>query len=240
MVRLRIDREIRRALDAARRGRTKHELEIIVEPAVRQGDVVDFLLRHNPHVLHFSGHAHSTRGLLLEDGSFLEAGELAALLPSFPAVRLIVLNACNTLSVATALAQVADYTVAMESAIEDEAALVFSAHFYAALSYDRSIPFAFDLASRVMDALQRAGNAVPHLLVRPGAIRGSLAGEPIHHAGSPADAHHHQNNVLSDVSVSAAEVINEADGASAASTRQDNRLNGVTAGSSLSVKNTIR
>ena len=52
-----------------------------------------------------------------------------------------------------------------------DAALVFSAHFYAALSHGRSIPFAFDLASRVMDALQRPGGALPHLLVRPGVAR---------------------------------------------------------------------
>ncbi|MCA1792016.1 MAG: hypothetical protein LC667_19850, partial [Thioalkalivibrio sp.] len=100
-----------------------------------------------------------------------------------------------------------------------------------------SVPFAFDLAARV---IQRPGGAIPHLLVRPGVTEGSLAGEPKHHAGS-ADARHHQNNEFSNLGVSrSAEVVNEAEGAPAALTRQDNRLDGVTVGGSLSVKNTIR
>jgi hypothetical protein len=166
---LRLDQEIREALEAIRMGRAANELEIVAELAVRPDDLHRALLRHSPQIVHFACHGDGERGILLDEGERVRANELSVLFATFREVRAVVLNACDTLPVARALSEVVDYTVAMESAIYDDAAIDFSARFYAALAFGRTVPFAFELARGALEASFGAEHAVPHLLVRPGA-----------------------------------------------------------------------
>jgi hypothetical protein len=165
---LRLDREIRGAVEAVRTGPAVARLQIHPLLAVQYDDVRRALLEHDPQIVQFSGHG-SGKGLFLDTGDVLPAAELAAMLVPHPGVRVVVLNACRTHGVATALSEVVDYTVAMELGIEDAAAVVFSGAFYEAVASGRTVPAAFDVARAAVKGRYGEKHALPRLLVREGA-----------------------------------------------------------------------
>src|ERR1044072_7878516 len=65
-------RAIDRAVDAAP---LRDRFKIQKEPALRVSDIGPLLLKHNPDVLHISGHSRKTEGLVLEN-DFGERGEV--------------------------------------------------------------------------------------------------------------------------------------------------------------------
>ncbi|HYR10420.1 MAG TPA: CHAT domain-containing protein [Longimicrobium sp.] len=229
---LRLDHEIRGALEAVRVGRAAYELEIAAELAVRADDLRHALLRHDPQIVHFAGHGDRVNGLVFDDGSRVGADELVALLSTFRDVRVVVLNACDTLSVAKALSEVVDYTVGMELPIDDAAAIRFSAEFYAALAFGRTVPFAFDLARKAIDGRHGQPQAIPHLLVRPSADERPLQGKAA--PQGPAAASRTQLIEAEEVEVGGdAEASNVARGTAGAPASQGIKLRGVKAGGSL-------
>ena len=171
---LRIDREIREIRRKIRMGTLRDHLEIVSEWAVRAGDLQEALLRHQPDIVHFSGHCSQTSGIMLED----EAGnrkvvnrkalrDLFSILKDN--IRMVVLNACYARDQAKALATTIDFTIGMNSAIEDKAAIVFSSHFYQSLAFGRSVKESFDLAVNQLELEGIDVAHVPELLVRDGA-----------------------------------------------------------------------
>ena len=56
--------ELRRALDGAKQGQ---RFALIQEFAVAAGQLQDLLFRHQPQIVHFSGHG-TDEGLIFEDG----------------------------------------------------------------------------------------------------------------------------------------------------------------------------
>src|SRR5688572_13192953 len=81
---LRVDREIRGAVEAARMGGASNVVSIQEELAVCPDDLQPALLRHEPHIVHFAAHGSQGDGLLLDDGSRVATAELVALFGSFP------------------------------------------------------------------------------------------------------------------------------------------------------------
>jgi hypothetical protein len=233
---LRIDHEIRGALEATRMGRASSELEIVTELAVRGRDLASALLRHNPQIVHFAGHGAGDQGIVLDGRERVRPEELAGLLTSFNGVRVVVLNACETLPAAEALSEVVDYTVAMETGIYDDAAVDFSSVFYAALAFGRPVPFAFDLARNTMRERFGRNQTIPRLLVRTGAGEGPLEGRGA--PESPHAARGEQLNELKAVEVDrSAEVTNKVAGKAERPVSQKNSLNGVTLRGSLKMGN---
>lgn len=171
---LRIDHEIRRALEAVRMGSAGDRLKIEPELAAGAENLPDALQRHHPQIVHFAGHGYE-KGIELDDGSIVRASTLAGLFTTFREVRVVVLNACETLPVAKRISQVVDYTVAMELPIHDSAAIRFSGAFYAALAFGRTVRSAFEEAAASLKAKYGERHAIPHLLVRPGADETPLA-----------------------------------------------------------------
>jgi len=168
---LRLDREIRGAVEAVRTGAAGGRVEIHSRLAVQRDDWRRALLEHDPQVVQFSGHG-SGNGLFLDTDDHddvLSAAELAALFVPHRHVRVVVLNACRTYEVARALNDVVDYTVAMELAIDDAAAVVFSGAFYEALAAGRTVPTAFDTARAALKGRYGEKHALPRLLMREGA-----------------------------------------------------------------------
>jgi hypothetical protein len=236
---LRLDHEIRKALEAIRVGRAAHELEIVAELAVTADTMRDALLRHDPQIVHFAGHAEGEKGLVLDSGTRLSGAEVAALLGSFRDVRVVVLNACETLPVARALSEVVDYTISLEKKINDNAAVEFAGVFYAALAFGRAVPFAFHLGRREMRARYGAGHAIPHLLVRPGAEERPLEGRPA--VSAPSAAPIRQETVAENVEAAGdGEIVNEAEGAGGVPSNQTTRAHGVKVGGSLKLGNRLK
>ncbi len=200
-------RDIRQFLQQATYGR---QFELRSEFAVRPPDIQEHILRHRPAILHFSGHnvtaaeraragarefsasasARARRrgpgGLIIRarDDSAVELPPeaLRALLQQFSdELRCVVLNACETHEQAEALAGSIDFVIGMSRALDDEAAIAFSASFYRALAFGESIERAFHLGRNAIAMVVGLGeHEVPRLFTReggPSASQFRFAGE---------------------------------------------------------------
>ncbi|MFL5386151.1 MAG: CHAT domain-containing protein [Longimicrobiaceae bacterium] len=229
---LRLDREIREALEAIRMGRAASGLELETKLAVRPDDLHPALAQLHPHVVHFAGHG-SREGIILDGGETVGADALVRLFTTFRDVRAVVLNACNTLHVARALSAVVDYTVAMEGTLDDGAAIDFSGAFYAALAFGRTLPLAFEEACAFVRERFGEDHPVPELLVRPGAEAWPLE--------APGDAAERskQVNIADGVEADSAEMLNEAAGTGAVPVSQTNRASESKFNGSLTMSNKL-
>jgi CHAT domain-containing protein len=183
-------REIDRDL-AATNHRDRFEFQ--TQLAVRMSDFQQALLKYQPHIVHFSGHGTPEEGIVLQDnlgqsqpvGAKTLAKLFAALKDN---IRIVVLNACYSKSQARAISKVIDYTIGMSTEIGDEAAVEFSASFYRALGFGRSVKEAFELAKVSLMVPALAEDQIPRLIVRKGAGMNQALLEPC----QPSDSQSHQ------------------------------------------------
>lgn len=170
---IRLDEEVREVDERIQLGDCREQLVLIPHFAVRPRDLQQTLLRHKPHVLHFSGHGSPADGIVLEDYNgqtkLVSADALAALFAVIrDNLRVVVLNACYSALQAEGISQVVDCTIGMQKAIGDHSAIVFSAAFYSGLAYGRSVRESFDLG---VNALMLEGipeSSTPRLLTKKG------------------------------------------------------------------------
>jgi hypothetical protein len=143
------------------------------EWAVRVSELQAHLMRHKPQIVHFSGHGQTTGEIILED----EAGEsktvpVAGLKQLFALLKkdivCVVLNACFSKPQAIAIARNIPCVIGMSGAIGDRAAISFSASFYQALGFGRSIREAFDLACNEIQLNDLEGHNIPKLICKKG------------------------------------------------------------------------
>ncbi|MBX3011251.1 MAG: CHAT domain-containing protein [Caldilineaceae bacterium] len=192
-VRLGIDEEAR-AIDLALRQAEHRTFAVATHQAVRIDDLQELLLRHQPNILHFSGHGAATNALILQDAQGNSMPVRGAALGRLLRVlkdnlRCVVLNACYTADNAAGLAAVIDCVVGIEDVITDSASRQFATAFYRALGYGRSIQEAFELG-QVQIELAGLGEAEAlHLHEnRPAAAQLRFAGQQ-----SPMPAQPRQN-----------------------------------------------
>lgn len=165
--RLRADRELRDLVRAVE-GAAGNEVQVAFEPAVRRTELQQSVLRHRPQVVHFAGHGGPGESIVFDDGESVTAGALVRLFAAVRGVRLVVLNACDTMEMAEALSQVVDYAIGMSQPIHDDAAAVFSSAFYGALAHGMDVRTAFALALAELELQGRAPPTLPRLCVRQG------------------------------------------------------------------------
>jgi len=171
--RLRLDEEIREIGKRIRVGDHRDSFELVSEFAVRASDLQEALLRHKPHVVHFSGHGSKTEGVVLEDNAgrmkLVNKVALARLFELLKDnIKVVLLNACYSRDQAQGLAETIDYTIGMNDTIGDRAAIVFAAFFYQSLAFGRTVTESFNLALNQLDLENIRGSGVPVLLVREG------------------------------------------------------------------------
>ena len=168
---LRLDEEIRAIDEALRMAEFRDRFEIEQQWAVRVGDLQQALLRHQPQIVHFSGHGASTSQLVVE----AEAGtpqaipqdDLSDLFDILEGdIRLVVLNACYSDGQAKAIGKHIDCVVGMTTAVGDEAAIEFATAFYRALGYGRDIRTAFELGTNQIGLQNLPDEDTPHLLAK--------------------------------------------------------------------------
>jgi hypothetical protein len=169
--RLRLGAEIREIDQALRQSDFRDRFDVRPHWAVRASDVQELFLRHQPDIVHFSGHGSASNEIVLED----QAGNsqpvpVRTLKGLFSVlkdnIRCVVLNACYSEQQAEAIAEHIDCVVGMSKAIGDAAAISFSAAFYRALGYARDVQTAFDLGCLQIDLESLDDQDVPRLLAK--------------------------------------------------------------------------
>ncbi|HEX8694814.1 MAG TPA: CHAT domain-containing protein [Longimicrobium sp.] len=168
---LRLDREAR-AVTNAIRGSRERALHLETEWAVTIADLQRLLLFHRPQIVHFAGHGDRDGGIHLIDESGnvrpVSGQTLRDLFRSMSFVRVVVLNACETMVTAEAVCAVVDCVIGMDTMITDPAAVLFAEAFYGALAADTTVREAFDLGVNRLRLEKSAEWSIPRFLAREG------------------------------------------------------------------------
>jgi len=166
---LRLDEEIRSIDQALRQGEFRDQVKLEQHWAVRVTDLQSLLLRHQPHIVHFSGHGSEASEIILEDN----AGKSRPVSPQALStvfsllkdnIRCVILNACYSERQAQAIAEHIDCVIGMSKAIGDKAAISFATAFYQALGFGRDVKTAFDLGRAQIDLENISEEQTPQLL----------------------------------------------------------------------------
>jgi hypothetical protein len=170
---LHLDEEIRAITMKIRASDYRDSLDLISAWAVRPDDLLQELNAHKPTIVHFSGHGTEMGSLVLMDDSrqpkIVPPSALKALFSTLKDnIRLVVLNACYSKTQATAVADVIDCVVGMNTSIGDQAAITFAASFYRAIGFGRSVKESFEQGrvSLMLEGIPEEDT--PELLVRQG------------------------------------------------------------------------
>ncbi|MEM9216244.1 MAG: AAA-like domain-containing protein [Cyanobacteria bacterium P01_F01_bin.150] len=146
--RLRLDEERREIEEGLLRAEKRSHFTIETAVAVRYRDLRRLILRHEPHIIHFSGHGEGEEGLIFEDeagrSTFINAEALSGLFELVDdRVECVLLNACYSQEQAEAIAQHIPHVIGMKKAIGDRAAIEFAVGFYDALGAGKSYLMAY-------------------------------------------------------------------------------------------------
>ena len=155
---IRVDEEAREVYENLARGPQRDSFDLYIHAAVRAADIQEWLMKYEPHIVHFSGHSTLAKKIIFEGGGGkgkqIKPKALTNVFRLYSQhVRMVVLNACLTTPQAEALTEVIDYAIGMDELIGDQAAIKFAGAFYLALSYGRNVRGAFDSACAQLQIL---------------------------------------------------------------------------------------
>ena len=171
--RILVDEEAREIFVRLQEGPYRNRFQIHSHVATRPRDLQRLLMMYRPHIVHFSGHGHRTRRMLLAGApGRAKAVDNRGLAQVFALyrhhVRVVVLNACLTDTLARSITKAVDYSVGTSKAIGDKAGVAFAGAFYRALGFGNSVREAFASAKAEL-ALTRMPRAQGfELFVRSG------------------------------------------------------------------------
>lgn len=146
---LKLDEEIRAITQKIRAAEYRETVELLSTWAVRPDDLLQYLNEHKPQIVHFSGHGYRSGEILLVDNNGIpKSVSVKAIQALFTTlkdnIRLVLLNACYSKIQAQAITEVIDCVIGMNTAVGNNAAIIFAASFYRAIGFGRSIQEAFD------------------------------------------------------------------------------------------------
>jgi hypothetical protein len=132
-------------------------------------DMMEGILRLKPQIVHFSGHGNGEEGLVMENEAgqprLLNAQKLSDIFVNFTDfVKCVVLNACFSEVQAEAIAQHIPYTIGMNRAISDQAAIKFAEGFYTALGEGRDFKQALGYARTFIEFEDLPEESIPVLI----------------------------------------------------------------------------
>jgi hypothetical protein len=132
-------------------------------------DMLLGILKIKPQIVHFSGHGNGEEGLVMENEEgqpcLLSAQKLSSIFVNFTDfVKCVVLNACFSEVQANAIAQQIPYTIGMNRAISDQAAIKFAEGFYKALGEGEDFNGAFRLGCTLLTVSDTPEQSTPVLL----------------------------------------------------------------------------
>jgi hypothetical protein len=177
--RLKLDEEIRSITMKIRTSEYRDSLELISYWATRADDLLQALNMHRPEIVHFSGHGNEQGEIVLADNNGCSKPvSKEALIALFETlrdnVRIVILNSCNSNVYSQGLIEVIDCTIGMQESINDHTAILFSASFYRAIGFGRSIQEAFEQGVTSIMLENALGHEIPKLYTKEGVRSSSL------------------------------------------------------------------
>lgn len=172
--RLQLTEEYNEIDDKLRISNYRDQFDLIQRHAISSEDLVYIMMRYTPQIIHFSGHG-SKGALIFQDRQgvtqTIPSTALAGLfriVNKKKEISCVFLNACFSEVQAKAIVENVDCVIGMAEAVSDNAAKVFSAAFYQALGFKKSIGEAFDLGVVQMQLTGTEGYQIPQLLCSTG------------------------------------------------------------------------
>ncbi|MEM1252550.1 MAG: AAA-like domain-containing protein [Cyanobacteria bacterium P01_H01_bin.21] len=172
---LSLDEEVRSIQRSIQLSQERDQFQIISEWAVRTEDLIQTLVSHQPHIVHFVGHGAGDHGLVLDDSrgrsQLVPTRALARLFQQVLTVECVLLNACYSDSQAQAISQFVSCVIGMNQPIGDVAAISFARGFYTALGHSSSYEAAYEMGRTAIDLEDIAEEvATPVLRTRAGKV----------------------------------------------------------------------
>jgi hypothetical protein len=168
---LRLSEEVRTIDERLRASEVNQRFDLAQAWAVRETDLADAMLRHKPHIVHFSGHGSTGGEVILEDNlgkldpvSPQSLSELFGILSDN--IQCVVLNACFSETQAQAIVKHVPCVVGMSNAIDDASAVAFAGGFYRGLGWGQDVQTAFRLGCNEISLSGLKGADIPKLLHR--------------------------------------------------------------------------
>jgi CHAT domain-containing protein len=170
--RILVDEEAREIFERLQEGPYRHKFEWHQHTATRPNDLQKWLLMYRPHIVHFSGHGHKSKRIILGGSGRGKAVDRQGLAQVFALykryLRLVVLNACFTDELARSIAEAVDYSVGTGKGIGDKAGVAFAGAFYRALGFGTSVREAFASAKAELGLIRMPRSHGIQLFVRDG------------------------------------------------------------------------
>ncbi|MEL7494664.1 MAG: AAA-like domain-containing protein [Cyanobacteria bacterium J06554_11] len=183
---LRLDVEVREIQRSLQLSKERDRFTLTSEWAVRTDDLLQTLVNHQPHIVHFLGHGGDGNGLVLEDGrgrsQLVPTRALARLFQQVVSVECVLLNACYSDTQAKAICQFVSCVIGMNQPIGDPAAICFARGFYTSLGSGATYEAAYQMGRTAIDLEGLQEVATPVLRMRSGKVidervPGAIAGE---------------------------------------------------------------
>lgn len=143
--------------DELYKGKFRDRFKLDQRFELKPDELSEQILRHNPQIVHFSGHGSPAGEIILQD----ETGkarpiDTAAITNLFSVlkednIRCVVLNACYSKLQAIRISEYVDCVIGMSKAIGDEAAIKFAQGFYRGLGFGKDLETAFNLGCSQID-----------------------------------------------------------------------------------------
>lgn len=202
--RLALDEESRAIKESLQDRDSAVRIEIVEEWAVRADDIPKALLRHQPHIVHFSGHGLACGDLVFAGSRPAELSQLTAetLLGIFKTLKAgvlcVVLNACYSEIIARQLSSVVPCVVGMSREVTDEAAQAFATGFYQGLAFGKTFFDAWELGRLAIELKENqerpheSQREVPRPIFRPDVDPDKLSLLTLGPAGSQPSAQDEQ------------------------------------------------
>lgn len=165
--RLRVDEECKKIEKELLISSQRESFEFLTKVAVDFDTASLALINSAPYIVHFSGHGNNN-GIAIEDQSgnseLITIDTLIRLFDLHKSdLKCIILNCCESNSLAESLSSLGIYAIGMNSSIADISSIAFSVGFYQGLGGGKDVVFSFKLGTTYISAKNISDVNIPTL-----------------------------------------------------------------------------
>jgi hypothetical protein len=170
--RLDLEREMSSIQESIRSSKFADQIDLETCLDAEPLDLLSNLIKREPAILHFGGHGDKSGSLAFQNNAGVTQSaspeSVTRVFKALPrAVRLVFLNACYSEKQAMAIRDIIDFTVGMNDAIGDEAAIQFAKMFYVSIAGGNSVNAAYLAGIAALDVAGIPEESTPVLLPGP-------------------------------------------------------------------------